>query len=608
MPKSVKSVTHSFSVDPAIIRSIIGAQAGSIEKAMMEAVANSIDAGATRIDVAVSPTCVRIRDNGAGLASKSEVKKLFGVFGFDHDNLTREHGRFGVGRGQLFCYGVNRWRTNTFELEVDVEHKGFDYDFRSNLPKVAGMDISIDLFKPLSLRDSYNLEEAFRDLIRYSVVPVFYNDKQISLSPQEIKWPQDSPDAWFDLKREGTLRLYSQGLLVDQTSRHGVGGVVVTRPGSAFMLNMARNDIVKDRCPVWGRVEKVLRAKARELGAAGAKRNTLTDSQRRAMAAEALSSGTLDTLIGHPLFTLSNGRHVNLQSLLSRRDWAVAPAGDRTADILLSRKSLYVFAPDTMARFGVDGIDELKQRLLKALDRIEQEEDTHPWTVKHYRQTLKEIVVHFDLSKFKDLVNLSFTQVKLSDLKSEEKAALHAIRHMGVNMGHIQNGLLRHQLGDSFRYRSPRTIRVMASESSAGMTDGLSNIWIERSQLKKARFGLSGFAELTTLLAHEYSHLESSQGSHGHDQAFYEMYHDLTRSTSTARLAVTGLGQYLRGIQHPTQTLIGHADMVFKGDLGIFLKPDSQELMDTEFAAFELAADPDDVAPAPKRTRKIENS
>ena len=136
---ALESEVRRFQIDPHAIMSLIKAQAGSIEKAMLEAVANSMDAGATRIDVTLDAKRIVIKDNGSGLGSKEDIYKFFEVFGFDHSQLGRTVGRFGVGRGQLFCFGVNTWRTNTFQMAIDIKNKGMDYDLATGLKKVEGM-------------------------------------------------------------------------------------------------------------------------------------------------------------------------------------------------------------------------------------------------------------------------------------------------------------------------------------------------------------------------------------------------------------------------------------------------------------------------------------
>ena len=103
---------REFRLDKHAITTFIQAQAGSLEKALLEAVANAIDAGASKVEVNVSPTHVSIIDDGRGFVSVEEIDKFFDTFGFDHSQLDRKVGRFGVGRGQLFHFGKNLWTTH----------------------------------------------------------------------------------------------------------------------------------------------------------------------------------------------------------------------------------------------------------------------------------------------------------------------------------------------------------------------------------------------------------------------------------------------------------------------------------------------------------------
>lgn len=285
--------THQFKVDPNVIKLLITGQSGSLQKAMMEAVANSMDAGATGVDIQVSPQRVVIQDNGKGIGSLDEMEKVFATFAFNHASEERTHGRFGVGRGQLFRYGKNIWRTNTFSMLVDVEVLGYDnYELDEKLKNEPGMRIGIDLYKPLTVREAYDLEEAFRALVKFSILPVTYNGKLISNDPREAKWTLETDEAWFNLRREGGLRIYSQGLFVEMSHSYGVGGDLVTKPGKALEVNIARNDINKDSCVIWPIIQKTLRAQARTFADRGLRQNTLTGSQRREMAMEALESKT----------------------------------------------------------------------------------------------------------------------------------------------------------------------------------------------------------------------------------------------------------------------------------------------------------------------------
>ena len=76
--------TRRFSVHPEIIYSLIKAQAGSLGKAVLECCMNSIDAQATRLDVAIDANTITIKDDGQGFRTREEIEQWFEVFGFPH--------------------------------------------------------------------------------------------------------------------------------------------------------------------------------------------------------------------------------------------------------------------------------------------------------------------------------------------------------------------------------------------------------------------------------------------------------------------------------------------------------------------------------------------
>lgn len=612
---SEQTQKRTLKVDPNIIKTVISAQAGSLQKAMMEAVANSMDAGATKVDVEVTADKVSIRDNGKGLTKAQEIFQVFETFGFDHSKLDRTHGRFGVGRGQLFCYGINRWRTHTFEMVLDIEHDGLDYNFRDGLEQSKGMAIEIDLYKPLSMRDSFELEEAFRELVKYSTVPIHYNGKQISKDPTQMKWSMETDEAWYNLKRDGSMKIYSQGLYVMNNYQQGVGGEVVTKPGHALALNMARNDILRDKCGVWPAIQKVLRAEARKLADKGVKQNTLTDLQRRAMAQNSLEVESISDLMDAPLFTLTNNKHLSLTKLLTRHV-ALAPKGDRRADVLLQRQAIYVLSPETLERFGVETVAELSERINRALTKALKAtkksgygswsangNGPSTWKIQNTLDSMKRGVWKEDLTDFEHLVSLDYTELAPKELNPSEKAALLAVRRMADHLHTMMYWKARREGGnEDTTLGHRRIVQAMVSDGAEAMTDGLSKIWIERKQLALVKRGLPGFIKLLNLIAHEYTHQSSSLGSHLHDQDFFESFHNTVMDHRVAALAVSGLGVYVKHAPKANATLLSHIDMVLTGDPSQLFQSDAADALEADHAvSAEVAETPAIAKPKPKR-------
>jgi hypothetical protein len=139
-----------FTVDPAILHSIIQSQAGTLSKALLEGVMNSIDAGASGMSVTVTATGFMVVDDGRGFQSRDEIEKWFGRFGTPHVEGDALYGRYRMGRGQMMAFAVTTWRTGTFEMSVDIKNKGMGFGLKERLRGMKGCRITGTLYTPLS--------------------------------------------------------------------------------------------------------------------------------------------------------------------------------------------------------------------------------------------------------------------------------------------------------------------------------------------------------------------------------------------------------------------------------------------------------------------------
>lgn len=579
-PVAVESEIRRFKIDPHAIMSLIKAQAGSIHKAMLEAVANSMDAGATRIDIEVSKDRIVIKDDGHGLAEKEDIYKFFEVFGFDHSQLGRSVGRFGVGRGQLFCFGVNTWRTNNFEMSIDIKNKGLDYDLRAGLPKAKGMTITIDLNEPLLASEQLQIEEEFRRLVRYSTIPVYFNGKQISEDPTEIKWPHETDEAWIQIRKDGRMDVYSQGLFVKSVWDFGVGGRIVTKPGQALEQNLARNDILVKECPVWKKVNATVKKLAEvHIGKASASHN-LTPEMRRVKAKEALTPEGTVALLGEKLFTLTNNKHVSLEKLLSTGLVTTAKSFDQAADKFIQRNQAMVVDEATLERFGADTVTELLERIAKAIQKQRDEVKASGRSVvigrKHlYAYHLDRLLDTLKACKGYDVMGdmpldsqIAYDLVDVRKLTPEEKGVAFALKKQ---MRVIAYCVGAHRQPDAKPWEVDFKERKLAFFNDNGttqaFTDGETTIWLNRKvMMQKARKGSPGFMELVALLVHEYLHDKTSQSAHGHPPEFYEDFHNILLDGSVANY---GLSAFALSIRHGLTPTVSRLSMLEKAGVDV---------------------------------------
>jgi hypothetical protein len=153
--------TRTLKMHPKLLLDVIERQAGTLDKAILEGGMNGIEAinalemnGGVCKDKKIYITydigeksIITIQDFGKGLTTKEEIENFFETFGTPHDeNEHKIYAQFRMGRGQMFSFGKNVWRTGTFELTVDILNDGLDWKLKENLPFVDGCHITLELY------------------------------------------------------------------------------------------------------------------------------------------------------------------------------------------------------------------------------------------------------------------------------------------------------------------------------------------------------------------------------------------------------------------------------------------------------------------------------
>lgn len=514
-----------FKVDPHIIYSLIVAQAGTLAKAVLECVMNSVDAHATRLDITLDAKSIRIRDDGHGFRSRAEIEERFEVFGFSHKEGERIYGRFGLGRGQLWSFCSTVWRTGTFQMDVDIKKRGVEYELQDGLLFCQGVDITGSFYSTMLTSDLAAFERELAELALFAQIPVMLNGRRINRDPAKETWDHETPDAWIKVSDIGQLSVYNLGVLVRRYPgfQFGCGGVVVTRPGVALAVNMARNDILVAECAVWKRIRKVLQenSDARMRG----KRTRMTEVElenvaRRFVARELDYADIVDSKLltdivgrGHPLRTLAFGVRKSMPL-------TVADSGSRIGERAHAARLAFVLSRQTLERFGVTTVKELRAALCHALMS-----PVPDYSAGQLRRHLEKLPVTDDVNEAAPTLSLECEVLKPKDLTPKDRAALVALESLAFDVGRA--------LKDSkliSRAVSNRTVRLGSSDVAEAWTDGTKEVVIERRQIDLMHLGIGGFAGLANLLVHEYLHDSSDVGSHTHDQEFYARYHDATCS------------------------------------------------------------------------------
>lgn len=516
----------------SLLWSVIHRQAGTIDKAILEGVMNSVDAGATECRIEIDRDRFEIHDNGKGFVTDTEIEEFFETFGTPHEEGDATYGRFRMGRGQMMAFGANVWHTNNYKMVVDLKpqqkgnskNEALGYDFYKINDNNPGCHIEVSLYDKLTPSGLDSVIRGIRENMKYVDVPVFLNGKQISIDPATEEWDEITEDAYIRRKGGGTLDIYNLGVLVTKQSQYmaGASGVVVSK--KALDVNFARN-AVQASCPVWKRVLKVLK----EDNLKALKRKVPLDDVQRDFFARQIFSGEIrlnDLGENRIISDITNSHHpFSIFSRLSNynNNVSIAERGDRVAEMAHTRKLAFVVTKEMAERFNASTPEEF----VSAVSRIYGENN-------NYIPRINAV----DRSHFDKVISSSHEPIAEKELNKAERVALRSIREanrfmyqQGVWYDH-KSGTQTFSKSEKNQYRSPRQISVGASDTALAWTDGNSNIWIERKQLKLIKKGMPGMIQLANIIMHEYLHNEASTDTHEHGVEFYNRHHNLNVYTT----------------------------------------------------------------------------
>lgn len=518
---------RSFAIDPALLYSVIESQAGTLEKALLEGVMNSVDAGSSRVQVTLDKERFNLRDNGRGFRSRDEILKWFETFGTPHKEGDAVYGRFRMGRGQLMAFAATHWQSGAFEMHVDIRKAGLGYQLGALSPKLKGCSVTGELYQPLSEERLHETEAAFRRLVAYVPVPVELNGQVVSARPEKAKWTYEDEHCWLRLDPDAReLLVYNQGVLVKGMAgwRFGSGGVVVSK--QPLKVNFARNDILEYECPNWSRIRDAI-----EKGVVVrlSTRKQLSDDQRAFLARKVVSArqdlGELGATA--KIFTDVQGKHIALSDVLAARTVAFeCPSRPQLSRALHDSGRALVLSRKSLDRIGANSMAEFFDRLVRL-----------PQVAGRSLSTLDIEALPSHLSGPKD------REVARDTLRKREAAAMAALE--------AANEALALWLVQKRACDRKRELRVGVRSGAIAWTDGSEYIYAHRKELRHLERGLDGAFYWVSTLVHEYCHDTDDSESHDHGEVFYAKYHELSGAPDAplARLALLLQQSYIAALR-----------------------------------------------------------
>lgn len=536
-----------FELDPQIIHHIIYSQAGSIGKAIIELLMNSVDAKATVVQLTMTRDGFECRDDGQGFASRDDVLRYFGRFGTPHDEGDATYGRFRLGRGQIMAHASTVWTSNRWQMSVDTRTMGYGYDLDEFEAAVSGCGISGTWYERLSEVELMSAVQEVRDLVKYTPIIVELNGRVITRDPRTERWDYEDEYAYYRVKEEGAVSIYNLGVLVRHDSSHlwGAGGLVVTK--QAIGLNVSRTEILRKTCPTWKRISAQLTILASSLASKlGDHRKTEARRERVAMALLAGEEGSLDFFNKEEVVTLLPGKkHVTLFEFLQKTRYskkggtspqfaAVENGHDIPKAEAIARERLAVLIhPQTLERFGchngfdfVDCLERIVEQLkAAALVSVKKDAWIGDWI---FVPTLIDFITLRDAF-------LERTQVvSEKSLDRETRRVWTALRSVLGHYARACTGGRKRRDGSIYGGRA-FTFFIGTSNAADAWTDGKSYIAIEERIVRQlSATPMKTANRIFSIVNHELSH-EGDSINCGHDETFYQRFHNLTIDFSEER-------------------------------------------------------------------------
>ncbi|ASN83446.1 ATP-binding protein [Deinococcus ficus] len=532
-----------FTIATALLKKLVTHQATTIERAIAEAVMNAVDAGASAVDVDLSPTELHIRDNGRGLTQKEEIEKYFAVFGFDHDTADeqgkRQYGEFGMGRAQLFKFGRVTWRTGHHKLTVDIHAHGMAYTHEERPRFQPGVHIHVVFNEADHITKNFDGHlKALRTHFQFLDTPVTVNGQPCRVT---MDWDDEDDLAYYKVTSRGETFVFNKGVLVQ--SFWGNGGYVLSKV--PLQVNITRTAVLPvhlDR--IRAKISRIAARQRRD-------KLKLTDDEKRQLLAE-MQYMKVDDWSRHKLVHDVTGSKYTLMEFVTevekRRVLSMESMhgrGDPYADMAHQHRQAFVLQRGMLSVYDCDSLQRWFETVQDIL-RLQLKDS--PFALKQALEQLSRVTVEGDIQKAVPKLNVDHVLVERSKWTPFERLVMRALNTPSAHWESAVSQALRAQ-GDRTTLNK-RELVLGESATAAGWTDGRSFIAIERRQLKQAKEGLPGFVALGALILHEYTHRGDSKSAL-HDADFYQTFHDAAMRLKFGQAVEKAHATYLRYKDEP---------------------------------------------------------
>ena len=460
-----------FKASEALLYDVITRQAGSVEKAILEAIMNSVDAGAKKCEIKIDTDAksqlnlITIVDDGKGM-SYEEFLKYFEIFGAV-EKRDKFYGEFQMGRGQIFAHGKTTWKTRDVIATVDIKNKGLDYVITKGNENVNGTVIIIELYEDIfsSSVEEIQRQSAFAP-IKITVDGEKYNrDEHEQIADNDIA-------TYYYAEEGGESKIYNRGIFVRTHQPRELQFSVVSK--KPLKLNFARNDLISS-----DEDNKILLSNMKDVIFSWVVHNAknLTSGEKDSLCSYvinvSLTEKQIDTIRTAKIFRTTNNNYVSLLDI-QEGEGIMFDNNSRVADDLFNHK-IYLFKNNNM------------------------------------------------LSAFFN--NNGVKRVSLNDLKKRGLLPEHGYLQLN-NVSDRKTKVLHHLQEFTHRtFHDDRKLIPIQSAELYGVTDGHSWIGINHNFLQWKHITAA-----ISVLIHEIAHDDSTEQTDTHGEEYYKSYYHLWKA------------------------------------------------------------------------------
>lgn len=499
------STRKAFQLHRKMIEDIIMRQAGTLEKAVLEAAMNSAEAGSPKFEITFverdGKYILRMRDWGRGIDSKEKLEEYFETFGTPHQATeNKTWAKFRVGRGQCFAQGKNTWRTCKFVMSTDVvadieAQRDIGYSIRDVDEFFDGCEIEIELYDNRWYGSVDRLRDSVKTQLEFMQMDIVFNGEKLNRDPAKLNWTHEDEYAYYLFGAGDRITIYNLGVrcqTIDAASA-GCVGIIVSK--QLFDVNFARNEILTS-CPVYQHVQQIIALHRVKKSRSPQKR---LDRDERTATLRAIRYGEIDvqSVMNTGLFYTTSGRSLTLRDLINCRiPWSFGDEGDRLCDKLIQSDQALIVDGSVLDSLGYDG----------------DEREFFSWVLNDRRD-----------DRFKLMENLHQSVDVLKGRYSSHSSFIPRDKWTK-----FERRLVR--VLEGLRCWNDRAILIAVTDHD-GYTDGSSFIAISRKFIENCSCNsMWGAPDLFALLTHELAHNDNSQGTHIHGEEFYREFHDIVNS------------------------------------------------------------------------------